>query len=318
LLIDLGAALVAREGYGSAEVRAVYAKAVALARLHGGLVDAAVLRGLGLAAVVSCRFDEAERLGRLLTTTVDDQVARTEGHYLLGVAAFWRGDLDGSARELETSLRLYDPQRGEVHQTRFAQDPHPVCLVRLALTRFWQGDEAAANSLADRALAWCARSGHRHTTAYVLAYVGMLAAERHDIAQLSEIATKGHELWAEAQGFFSAFGPLYQGWHHALTGVPGAGELIDRALTDWRRSGQTLHLTHGLVLRARAAMIADDLDTAHYALHEARRRTETTGQRYLLTQLRRLLTETESSISRRNRLPAILTKDAPLVLDAHR
>ena len=151
VLIDLGAALVAREGYGAAEVRDTYARAMALARMHGDLIDPAVLRGLGLAAVVSCRFDEAERLGRLLTTTIDDQIARTEGHYLLGVTAFWRGDLARSADELEASLRDYDPDRREVHQSRFAQDPYPVSLVRLALTRFWQGDEPESSDLADRA-----------------------------------------------------------------------------------------------------------------------------------------------------------------------
>jgi hypothetical protein len=288
VLIDLGAVLVARGGYGSAEVRDVYGRAMALARMRGDQVDPEILRGLGLAAVVSCRFDEAERLGRLLTTTVDDQVARTEGHYLLGVTNFWRGDLSGSARELEASLRDYDPARREIHQTRFAQDPYPVGLVRLAVTRFWQGDEPAALELADRALEWCGRTGHRHSTAYVLAYVGMIAAECEDIARLDEVTDQGRELWSDAPGFFAAFGPLYDGWRDALAGVAAAATRIDAALEAWRRSGQVLHLTHGLVLRARGALIAGDPDAARRALHEAHRRTEATGQGYLLAEIHRL------------------------------
>ena len=295
VLIDLGAALVAREGYGSAEVRDVYGRAMALARMHGGLVDPAILRGLGLAAVVSCRFDEAERLGRLLTTTMDDQVARTEGHYLLGVTAFWRGDLAASARELEASFRDYDPDRREIHQTRFAQDPYPVGLVRLAVTRFWQGDEPAATDLADQALEWCERTGHRHSTAYVLAYVGMMAAERQDIARLDEVTNQGRGLWSEAQGFFAAFEPLYDGWRGALAGVAAAAERIDAALAAWRRSGQVLHLTHGLVLRARGSLIAGDLDAAQQSLHEAQRRTQATGQSYLLAEIHRLTAVTATS-----------------------
>ena len=51
-----------------------------------------------------------------------------------------------------------------------------MSLVRLALTRFWQGDEPASADLSDQAEAWCRRTGHRHSAAYVLAYMGMLAA----------------------------------------------------------------------------------------------------------------------------------------------
>ncbi|MFN0026495.1 MAG: ATP-binding protein [Acidimicrobiales bacterium] len=288
VLVDLGAVLVAREGYGSPGVRDVYARAMALARLDGALIDPAILRGLGLAALVSCRFAEAERLGRLLTTTVEDPVARTEGHYLQGVTAFWLGDLAHSAQELQTALRAYDPDLREIHQARFAQDPHPVCLVRPALTRFWQGNEPAALDLADQALHWCERTGHQHSTAYVLAYVGMLAAERRDTTQLAEVTSKGHQLWSVAPGFFAAFGPLYEGWQGVLAGQPGAVTLIDEALADWRHSGQVLHLTHGLVLRARAALMADDLAAARQALNEALHRTQATGQGYLLPEIHRL------------------------------
>jgi len=288
LLIDLGAVLVAREGYGSAEVREVYDRATGLARMRGQLIEPAILRGLGLAAVVSCRFEEAERLGRDLTTALGDPIARTEGHYLLGVTAFWRGDLTGSARSLQLSLDSYAAERREIHQFRFAQDPYPVCLVRLALTRFWQGDEPVALALADQAAQWCAGTGHRHTTSYVLAYAGLLAAEHHDIARLEAVLEPGRPLWSEAPGFFAAFGPLYDGWCRVLGGTARGAADIDRALDEWRQSGQVLHLTHGLVLRARAALLAADLDAASLALQEAQHRTEATGQHYLLSEILRL------------------------------
>jgi DNA-binding SARP family transcriptional activator len=288
VLIDLGAVLVAREGYGSPDARDVYARAMALARLDGELIDPAILRGLGLSAVVSCRFEEAERFGRMLTTSVDDPVARTEGHYLRGVTAFWLGDMTRSAAELETALHAYVPEQRDIHQTRFAQDPYPVCLVRLALTRFWQGHESDAVELADQALEWCERTGHKHSTSYVLAYLGMLAAERRDIERLAAVTGSGRELWTAAQGFFAAFGPLYEGWRGVLAGEPNAVTSIDDALAEWRRTGQVLHLTHGLVLRTRAALLANDHTAARHALNEALHRTEATGQRYLLDEIHRL------------------------------
>lgn len=288
LLIDLGAVLVARNGYGSAEVRDVYNRAMVLAHITGQTVDPAIRRGLRLAAVAGCRFEEAERHGRYLATTLGDPIARTEGDYLLGVSAFWRGDLAGSASALESSIRSYDPDRREMHQARFAQDPYPVCLVRLAVTRFWQGDEPAAADLADQAIRWCDRTGHRHTTGYVLAYIGMLAAEQHDAGRLEAVVRRGREPWTGAQGFFGAFGPLYDGWRRVVNGDQRGVRDIDDALEGWRRSRQVLHLTHGLVLRARAALLAGEPDTSEHALNEALRRTATTGQRYLLAEVHRL------------------------------
>ena len=57
-------------------------------------MDPPILRGLGLARLQGCRFDDCDELARaLLDDESHDAIARTEGLYLLGVSAFWRGDL---------------------------------------------------------------------------------------------------------------------------------------------------------------------------------------------------------------------------------
>ncbi len=75
-----------------------------------------------------------------------DALLVTEGHYLVGVSAFWRGAFESSRVHLQRSLDAYDPEREAQHLELFGQDPVSVCLVRLAFTLWVLGhiDEADA------------------------------------------------------------------------------------------------------------------------------------------------------------------------------
>ena len=66
LLSAIGVPLVARRGYGAPEVRRCYERALTLHRRLGRRPSPSVLRGLALHAVVTCRFDRAEEMGREL------------------------------------------------------------------------------------------------------------------------------------------------------------------------------------------------------------------------------------------------------------
>ena len=92
--IALGSPLVALKGYGSKGAHQLYERALSLCRKLHRPVDPPILRGLGLARLQGCRFDDCSELGQaLLDHESHDPIARTEGRYLLGVSAFWRGDL---------------------------------------------------------------------------------------------------------------------------------------------------------------------------------------------------------------------------------
>jgi predicted ATPase len=92
--IALGSPLVAVEGYGSIGAHQLYARALSLCHQPHRVVDPPILRGLGLARLQGCRFGECSELGQALVDHEShDPIAKTEGRYLLGVSAFWRGDL---------------------------------------------------------------------------------------------------------------------------------------------------------------------------------------------------------------------------------
>ncbi|MGH7821987.1 MAG: adenylate/guanylate cyclase domain-containing protein, partial [Candidatus Binatia bacterium] len=82
--IALGSPLVALEGYGSKSAHQLYERARELCRKLHRPVDPPILRGLGLARLQGCRFDECSELGQALVHHEShDPIAKTEGQYLL-------------------------------------------------------------------------------------------------------------------------------------------------------------------------------------------------------------------------------------------
>jgi tetratricopeptide (TPR) repeat protein len=140
-------------------------------------VDPPILRGLGLARLQGCRFDDCDELAQaLLDHESRDPIARTEGRYLLGVSAFWRGDLTTSRHHLEEALETYDPSQCDQHLSLYAQDPKAVCLVRLAWLELWAGDPGRADESVRSALEIATNLDHLMTSAYVLTYAAIIAA----------------------------------------------------------------------------------------------------------------------------------------------
>ena len=131
LLSAIGVPLVARRGYGAPEVRRCYERALTLHRRLGRRPSPSVLRGLALHAVVTCRFDRAEEMGReLIARGGRDRTARVEGEYVLGVTR------SGGASSLTPSAtsrrRRLVPHRGRTAARR-ALRPGPAGRVPVAV-----------------------------------------------------------------------------------------------------------------------------------------------------------------------------------------
>jgi tetratricopeptide (TPR) repeat protein len=146
LLSAIGLPLVARRGYGAAEVQRCYERALTLHRRLGRRPGPSVLRGLALHAVANCRFDRAEEMGReLIAAGRVDRAARVEGEYVLGVTHFWRGEFAAAEQHLREAIDRYQIEDAPLHLARYGQDPLGVCLSRLALTQLFRGRPAEAD-----------------------------------------------------------------------------------------------------------------------------------------------------------------------------
>jgi tetratricopeptide (TPR) repeat protein len=251
-------------------------------------IDPAVLRGLGLASLAVCRFDRARRYARSLLDQDDDPIALVEGHYLMGVSQFWRGELADSCTHLRAAIDSYQPELGTDHRARFAQDPKGICLVRLAFTTMWCGDVAGGQELADEAHEFVASIDHPYTLVYALGWLAMVAAESGDRDRLEAHLAESHDLAAvQPLGYAGLVVALMRGWLDVLDERSGALERVE-AVVDELHATESVHYTYALGLLARGHQKAGDADRARTALQAAIDWGLAHDQRYLEPELLRI------------------------------
>ena len=288
--IALGSPLVALEGYGSRGAHQLYERALALCRQLHRVVDPPILRGLGLARLQGCRFEESSELGQALVDHEShDPIARTEGRYLLGVSAFWRGDLARSRQYLEGAIDAYDVSHRHEHLVSYAQDPRAVCLVRLAWVDLWAGDPGRADERVRSGLELAVDLDHPMTRWYVLTYAAIVAAESGDLVGLAELLGQAALLGERLpMPYLMIVGDALRGWLDVCDGSPGGVERIVRSVARSRTEGESLHLTYTLLLLARARGTAGELHEGRAATREGLSLTHRHHQHYLEAELWRV------------------------------
>ena len=288
--IALGAPLVALEGYGSDGAHQLYERALSLCHVLERPVEPPILRGLGLARLQGCRFEDCSDLARaLLDNESGDPIAKTEGRYLLGVSAFWQGDLANAQAHLDRAIRGYDKSHCHTHLSRFAQDPRAVCLVRRALVEHWMGDAGGAEQSARLALEYAAELDHLMTSAYVITYASMLAAEAEAYERLSQLLADADQLWRRVPiGYLRYVLDALRGVVEVREGSTGGIEKIAQSVTRSRAEGENLHLTYTLLLLARTRGSVGELAEGRAAVRDALSWTDRCNQRYLEAELWRV------------------------------
>ncbi len=288
----LGVPLAARQGYGAPAVKHSYERALTLHRRLGHRPSPSVLRGLALQAVVSCDFHRAAEMGHeLLAAGRTDHTALVEGDYVLGVVAFWRGNFSVAEAHLERALARYRPEDAPLHITRYVQDPKGVCLSRLALTQLFRGLATQAGRTMREALRFAAELDHPMTTGYVRAFDSLLAALDPDDYDLAASVAALEAVTSEMRiGYFETLARLLGGWRDVLNGELAGVDAMQAATRAWKQE-QQLHLTLGLSLLARGHLRAGDLASGRAVITDAVRRSERTGQAYLLAELLRIEAE---------------------------
>ncbi len=288
--IALGSPLVAVEGYGSKASHRLYERTLALCRRLEKPVAPPILRGLGLARLQGCRFDDCDGFARsLLEQQSRDPIARTEGRYLLGVSAFWQGDLATARHYLAGAIDAYDPARRAEHLASYAQDPKAICLVRLGLAELWAGNVDPAFADAESALELAADLDHLMTLAYVYTYAAILVAEAGDLARLAELLGEADRLWQRlTERYLGVVLDALRGWLEVCDGEVAGVEKIVRSVARSRTDGETLHLSYTLLLLARARASLGEYHEGRAAIRDAITWTQDRQQRYLEAELWRV------------------------------
>jgi DNA-binding SARP family transcriptional activator len=139
-----------------------------------------LLRSVALTSLSQGRFDEARAAGAELCARGEadgDGVMVVEGHYVLGIAAFWRGELRSAREHFEAAVEQARPDHRATHLVRYGLDPNVVCLSRLGNTLWLLGDPDAAVRARDDALELAREIAHPATTATALVFAAMLSVD---------------------------------------------------------------------------------------------------------------------------------------------
>lgn len=180
VLSALPAALVGVEGFASPRLTAVQQRAVELAGILGAEPVPALLRSLVMSRLCRHDFDgaraAAERLRHGAERT-DDHGLVIESEYLLGVTAFWGGQLPSAREHFERVVQRFRPEgRGE-HLVRFGHDPAIVCLSRLGNTFWFLGRDDAAREARDAAVAMGIAVGHPYSRGVAYGFAALLSID---------------------------------------------------------------------------------------------------------------------------------------------
>jgi predicted ATPase len=286
LQLLLGGMLIVGKGMTLPEVGHAYTRAQALCQQVGEPVQhCQALWGLVQFYRARAQLHTASELGQQLldlSRRQADPVHTLEAHRLLGVIAFYRGDLRTSQAHLEHSLRLSDV--GHFPTPLFFGEHDPR--LRHSAWSMWLlwalGYADQARQHCEEAVALVQQEDHLTNVVFVTNAATLLAQYRRDPAA-TEAGADALMAAAAAQGFGrrGEYGRILRGWALAMRGEAEAGlAQIRQGLTATQAVGPTPYSAYFLTLLAEAYGQAGQPETGLRVLAEAATLMATTDGRW--------------------------------------
>ncbi|HUG16713.1 MAG TPA: AAA family ATPase [Thermomicrobiales bacterium] len=189
LLTALPSPLVAVDGYQSPFGSEVHERALVLSDQLGVELEPPLLWSMAVSSLPSGDFATAHHYGsrlRAIGERAADDVVIVQSEYVLGITAYWGGELVDACAHFEAVIERFDPRDRNAHLLRFGQDPYGICQMRLAFTYWFLGRTADAIRARDQAVAGAAAHAYWFNRLSVLHFAGLLAIELDDRAFMRE------------------------------------------------------------------------------------------------------------------------------------
>jgi DNA-binding winged helix-turn-helix (wHTH) protein len=289
LLLPLGAALMAAQGYASADVEAVYRRALTLCQVCGRPDD--LMRALrGQWNVAFLRSDLAaarDAAGRLLTLaeSLGDARMCVDAHTKLGQTCLHQGDLPAARSHLETALGspASSADRAGLHGA-------PRVAAYLAWTLWYGGQPTRAAQVCDTALDLAQRADSPHSTAFALGYVSWVRLMRGEV-ELVQVLVERQLALSQDYGL-----TYWRQWADFIAGavMTRQGRLTDgiavmrQAIDEMQASGGKVGVPCLLCLLAEAQLTAGQFGAARVAVAHASELITANGNALYAAEARRL------------------------------
>src|SRR5262249_30645172 len=132
------------DGFGAPRLVAAQERALKLSAEP----SAPLLRSIALSALSADDFDRSRAIGARLR----DRGETVEGEYVLGISAFWLGELQTALGHFERAISASNPEDRARHLVRYGLDPEVVCRSRRANTLALLGLEDTARRACEHTL----------------------------------------------------------------------------------------------------------------------------------------------------------------------
>jgi predicted ATPase len=297
-LITLGGALMAVQGFGAAEIKETYSRAVALLdrppQTQQNREDLLLTtqRGLWAYHLVRAEYLTATRLSRYMLG-----VAKKRGNHPLLVEAYHaiafmlghRGKFEAAVKYQKKALDLYNREPHPEYGFLFALDPSVGCRVEMALDLWILGYPDQALKQADDAQEVSASLGQPYSRGFALNYASVVHQMRGECDEAlaraeSAIALAREYRLREVQGWANS----RRGWALAAKGQPEGIALMRDMLSAQRALGSEVARPHFLAAFCESLLSAGRVGEALEAAEEGLKVVAETGARYYKAELLRL------------------------------
>jgi DNA-binding SARP family transcriptional activator len=214
------------EGYSSLHLQQLQRRGLEVARGLGAEPDAPLLRSLAMTALSGSDFERSRAFAGRLRERAErdaDDVLLVESDYVLGISAFWAGQLDAARRHFEAAVERYRPEHRAAHLARYGMDPGVVCLSRLGNTLWFLGRPLEAARARDSALALAEENEHPATVATAAVFAALLAVELRDGDGVREYAALAARFAGRDVKMVQATVPALEGYVDVLDGRADRG-----------------------------------------------------------------------------------------------
>jgi TOMM system kinase/cyclase fusion protein len=288
LISLLTVALMATQGWGSAEVAKLMARATELVPQVDDAQLATRTTWTSLMYYnVRAERKEAYALAKSLVTAAEDRgdtdtlVAALP---VLGSSLFLMGELTECCRQLDRCVALYDRDRHRNHAVLiYGLDAKAYADMSISLALWLVGRREEAWARGRHAVEWARELKSGPSEGLALMYLAGLAHYERDRRQSQEIVetmtdvVNRHDL-----ALFKAFKDLLRGW------VDGNAELANGANEQLRSSGQEIDRSYWLSLAAECEARAGDYRSALAHIDECIQHANRTGEPFYLAELHRM------------------------------
>jgi predicted ATPase len=228
LELTLADLLRATEGVGSPDVGHVYTRAYRLCQQTGEAPQLArVLWGLSQFEMTQGHGTTAGELAQQLLDLAQRQPDTgylVEGHFLMGMMAFYRGDFLAARAHLEQSWHLSDSLLSHIATLRGGFVPGVAARTSLARVLWALGYADQAQQRCQEALALARQGEHLPSLAYAECFVGLVCQCHRDVAA-TQVHADALMALAAAQSWplRAEQGRILRGWALAMQGEAAAG-----------------------------------------------------------------------------------------------